>query len=270
MDKRTTSTVITSWQGTTSTQINEQLAREAPLDIRVLSGEKGAVEQRLAVTLRTPGDDVALSLGYLFSEGIVVSAADCSAEQLKDDLVRITLQPWIDYSGRQLARGSFIHSGCGLCGKTFIEAMHTLTSASVAITPISFQPNWLNIFDAAMNDKQTLFRQTGGSHAAAFFRPDGTLGYLGEDIGRHNALDKAIGQAMLAGEKTHGMVVWISARAGFELVQKAIMAGAGMLVAVGPPSSLGVELAEEFGLTLVAFARNGKANVYHQASPARK
>ena len=257
-------TSVIGWQGQKSEHHNDWVVQERPLDIRVTPGEEDALEQRLAVTLRTPGDDIALALGYLFSEGVVSSADDCVIEQSKEDQVHITLKPWVNYSQRQLARGSYIHSGCGLCGKTFIDALHNMRQSANDLVPVAFEPSWLATLDRSLKNTQSLFAKTGGSHAAGLLDLQGDLVAVAEDIGRHNALDKVIGKTLLNAQNPRGKILWISGRSGFELVQKAVMAEAGMLVSVGAPSSLGVAIAEEFNLTLVAFARGGKANVYHQ------
>lgn len=257
-------TSIVSWQGQESDSRKDWVVQETPLDIRVTPGEEGALEQRLAVTLRTPGDDVALALGYIFSEGIICGTQDCVIEQSTEDQVHVQLKSWVQYSERQLARGSYMHSGCGLCGKTFVDALHSIRRSAVDLVPVTFEPTWLDVLDSSLQKTQHLFDQTGGSHAAGLFDLQGELMTVSEDIGRHNALDKVVGKTLLKGQSPRGQVLWISGRAGFELVQKAVMAGVGMLVAVGAPSSLGLAIAEEFNLTLVAFARNGKANVYHQ------
>ncbi len=240
------------------------LAIEEPLEIR-LDGEP------LVVTLRTPGHDRELAAGFLFAEGILTSREDLrvlepSRDPLAydpDNLIEVVLAETakerrgaIEGARRELLSVA----ACGLCGKARLE---TIFQRLPKIDGIELDPQLLEVLPARMEAAQVLFPRTGGVHAAALFDRAGNLLSLFEDVGRHNALDKLVGHALLEGTLPwHGKVVVTSARAGFELVQKAMLAGASALVAVGATSSLAVETARRGGLSLYAFTRPGRSNRY--------
>jgi len=233
----------------------EQLAVEEPLEIRI-NGEP------LAVTMRTPGHDADLAAGFCFTEGIVDDP---------DDLVRVEPCNLADYGNivdvirtnttPVTRREFYLSSSCGLCGTQTLDRI---------ARRISNVPNDFNVSETVLThlphrmiEAQEVFARTGGLHAAALFTPAGHLRLLREDVGRHNAVDKVIGGLLLSGQVPCGSAVLIvSGRASFELVQKAARAGISFLAAVGAPSSLAVEAAERFGMTLVGFLREGRFNVY--------
>jgi FdhD protein len=237
------------------------LAAEEPLEIRV-NGTP------LTVTMRTPGDDIDLAAGFLFTEGLLPRLDDVHEIRMCDENVAaVTLKP-----GRTLAGGldpntagrKFLTtSACGVCGKDSIEAIRTRSAFDVAADPVRVSPAVLASLPDRLRKAQRVFSRTGGLHAAGLFTTDGTLLTLREDVGRHNAVDKVAGWALRAGLlPLAGHVLLVSGRASFELAQKAIMVGLPVLAAVSAPSSLAASLAEETGLTLVGFLRGATMNVY--------
>jgi FdhD protein len=245
------------------------LAAEEPLGIRV----NGSA---LSMTMRTPGDDVELAAGFLVSEAIVTTAADiaeiklcdgasCGHDHSHDDLGNIAdvrLAPGVAVAAG--ARRNFMTtSACGVCGKTSIQDICVLPQAALSGDDTRFSPAVLTTLPDRLREAQRVFARTGGLHAAGLFTPAGDLLVVREDVGRHNAVDKIVGWALLSGRlPLAGHALLVSGRASFELVQKAVLAGIPLLAAVSAPSSLAAELAEEAGLTLVGFLRGQSMNVY--------
>ena len=246
------------------------LVTEEPLEIRLGFGQlDDRREVRLSVTMRTPGHDEELVLGFLLSEGIVTGAAQvlrveqCAnvKEEERGNVVRAELHPSLDLDPDGWQRNFYTTSSCGVCGKSSIEAVHAQCGRS--ITPWGpVDPAVLTTLPDRMRAAQTVFSHTGGIHAAALFDPKGRLLLLREDVGRHNAVDKVIGAAHRAGLALTASQLLVSGRAGFELVQKCVVAGIPLMAAVGAPSSLAVQLARDGGLTLVGFLRGGRFNLY--------
>ncbi len=245
----------------------DMLAVEEPLEIRI--GGKP-----LAVTMRTPGDDIDLVAGFLFTEG-VVRARDDIAEIRKcdDNVADVRLGPGVTLAEDRLRRNFLTTSACGLCGKESIDAVRTRASFDVTGDQVSVDPAALALLPDRLREAQRVFERTGGLHAAGVFSAEGTMLALREDVGRHNAVDKVIGWAFLEARlPLRGNVLLVSGRASFELAQKALMAGVPVLAAVSAPSSLAVALADEAGMTLVGFLRGSAMNVYagaHRLAPAR-
>lgn len=235
------------------------LAAEEPLEIRV-DGEP------LTVTMRTPGDDIDLAAGFLFTEGLLRRLDAVHEIRMCDDNVAaVTFKPGQEsVAGRVAANRNFITtSACGVCGKDSIEAIRVRSAFDVAADPVRVSPGMLAGLPDRLRQAQRVFSRTGGLHAAGLFGPDGTLLVLREDVGRHNAVDKVAGWALRNGRlPLAGHVLLVSGRASFELAQKAIMIGVPVLAAVSAPSSLAASLAEESGLTLVGFLRGTTMNVY--------
>jgi FdhD protein len=257
------------------TESPDLLAVEEPLEMRLGYGPADDRQQRpLAVTMRTPGHDVELALGFLFTEGIVqsrkqiISARHCSREEAeKGNVIRIELQPDVVLDWAKLDRHGITASNCGVCGKTSIEAIRTSCPMPISGT-FQIDPNTLMTLPDQLRTRQQAFAHTGGLHAAAFVGPNGQLGDVREDIGRHNALDKLVGIAFWNDNvPLAGQAVLVSGRIGFELVQKSWMAGVPMLIALGAPSSLAVDLAREAGITLVGFLKADRFTLY--TSPER-
>jgi FdhD protein len=225
------------------------LAVEEPLEIRV----DGAP---LAVTMRTPGHDEELALGFLFTEGLIEGPR---AAGLTDDLAANTIEVEGPMSRDVDGRRFYTTSSCGVCGKGALEEV------AVHSEPAPAGPEIGRGLLASLPDRlrQPTFERTGGLHATGLFAPDGELLCVREDVGRHNAMDKVVGRTLMdGGVPLHGRVLCVSGRLSFELVQKAAVAGAPILVGVGAPSSLAVSLAADRGMTLAGFARRGKVNVY--------
>ncbi|MET7640116.1 formate dehydrogenase accessory sulfurtransferase FdhD [Streptomyces sp. NPDC005438] len=246
----------------------DTLVVEEPLEIRVMG-------EPLAVTMRTPGDDFPLAAGFLLSEGVVTSAKQIQsiaycAGAVEDgsntyNVLDVRLAEGVPVPGPELRRHVYTSSSCGLCGKASLEAVHTTAHWELPPPADSYRlsPALLSSLPDRLRERQRVFERTGGLHAAALFTPEGRLVDLREDVGRHNAVDKLLGQALLDGQlPLRDSVLLVSGRASFELAQKAVMASVPTLAAVSAPSSLAVDLAEEAGLTLVAFLRGTSMNVY--------
>jgi formate dehydrogenase accessory protein FdhD len=238
------------------------LAVEEPLEIRV-DGEP------LTVTMRTPGDDIDLAAGFLFTEGLLDSLDDVHEIRMCDENVAaVTVEPghalrYQNAGQDSAARKFLITSACGVCGKGSIEAIRVRSAFDVAADPVRLSPAVLATLPDRLRSAQRVFTRTGGLHAAGLFTADGTLLVLREDVGRHNAVDKVAGWALRSGLlPLAGHVLLVSGRASFELAQKALMIGVPVLAAVSAPSSLAASLAEESGMTLVGFLRGATMNVY--------
>jgi FdhD protein len=244
----------------------DTVAAEEPLEIR-LGGSP------LAVTMRTPGDDFDLVHGFLATEAVIRSAEDVAGlrycNSVDEDgrntynVVDVDLAPGVRAPDTALDRNFYTSSSCGVCGKASIDAIRTRTSFDVAADPVRVPLEVLLALPDRLRAAQQVFERTGGLHGAGVFTADGSLVALREDVGRHNAVDKVIGDAVRAGRlPLAGHVLMLSGRSSFELTQKAAMAGIPVLAAVSAPSSLAVELAREVGITLVGFLRGDGCNVY--------
>lgn len=249
----------------------DYLAVEEPLEVRVNG-------KALSVTMRTPGNDVELAAGFLVSEGVIhraeqFSTARYCAGAAGDDglntynVLDVSLAPGVAPPDPSIERNFYTTSSCGVCGKASIDSVATVSQYEVREDPLRLDPELLAGFPDALRAGQAVFERTGGLHAAALF--DGTTGemlVLREDVGRHNAVDKVMGWALLNDRLPgRGLVLMVSGRASFELTQKALMAGVPALSAVSAPSSLAAELAESAGLTLVGFLRGPSMVVYSRA-----
>jgi FdhD protein len=251
----------------------ETLAVEEPLEIRV----NGAP---LTVTMRTPGSDVELAQGFLLTEGVIGERADVLAIRYCDgrgddgtntyNVLDVTLAPGVDAPAVDVTRNFYTTSSCGVCGKASLDAVRLAGRFPVAADPVPVAAAILKAMPGQLRSAQKVFDSTGGLHAAALFAADGTMLVVREDIGRHNAVDKVIGWALERGRvPLRATVLLVSGRASFELTQKAVLAGIPVLAAVSAPSSLAVSLAEESGMTLVAFLRRDSMNVYTRADRIR-
>jgi FdhD protein len=254
-------TQVTQWEDGKATRVEDFLAAEEPLEMR-------AGRHSLGITLRTPGDDEELVAGFLFSEGILSRREDLVALRMPDDtaleknLVRVTLDPSVRLAENNAARRFSAGSACGVCGKASITQLRR-RGLRRPKADLLFDPEMLCQFPPILRETQAVFVRTGGLHAAALFAPTGELLVLREDIGRHNAVDKVIGWALLGGHlPLSGHVLLVSGRGGFEIVQKTIAAGIPLLASVSAPSSLAVQLARELGLTLIGFLRGRRFVIY--------
>lgn len=247
----------------------DALAAEEPLEIRV--GPAGGRRPALAVTMRTPGNDIDLAIGFLVTEGIIASAEDVVTAQLcagdnepnTYNVVDVALAPGVEPPDTDPARHFYTTSSCGVCGKASIDAVGIRSRHHIAADPVTVDAEVLTVLPDTLRTAQKAFDATGGLHAAGLFTPGGDLVCAREDVGRHNAVDKVIGWAARADRlPAAGHVLMVSGRTSFELVQKATLAGVPVLAAVSAPSTLAVELAAESGLTLVGFLRGRMFNIY--------
>ena len=241
----------------------DDLVAEEPLEIRIAG-------QPVAVTMRTPGNDFELCVGFLISEGLVETPEQvrtiqtCSWKETGEmNVLDVTLRADAPKFDASAARNFYTTSSCGLCGKASIDAIRTRAQWDVRDDPLRITPSLLSTLPSRIREAQRVFSRTGGLHAAGLFDSEGNLRCLREDVGRHNAVDKVVGWAAterLLPLRSH--VLMVSGRASFELTQKALTAGIPMLAAVSAPSSLAVELAEEAGMTIAGFLRGDTMNVY--------
>ncbi len=259
-----------------SRERSDTLSVEEPLELR-LGGEP------LTVTMRTPGHDIELIHGFLHSEGVIRSAEDVSMARYCEgavtssetgfdentyNVINVDLAPGVAPPAASATRNFLTSSSCGVCGKASIEQLRTQTTYDVRADPVRIAASTMVGFPAALRTRQRSFEQTGGLHAAGLFTSDGEVLVVREDVGRHNAVDKVIGWALLERRlPLTGCVLMVSSRASFELAQKAVMAGIPCLAAVSAPSSLAVDSAEDAGMTLVGFLRGDRLNAY--AGPER-
>ena len=243
---------------------------EEPLEIR-LSFSDGQVrrEQSVAVTMRTPGDDESLATGFLAGEAIIGNPADIrrlehsgppSLDKGLRNVLRVELEDWVRGDLEKLKRHFYTSSSCGVCGKASLAAI-AHEAPPRERSGFSVSASKLRQLPAAFRERQCEFTRTGGLHAAANFDAKGRIRSLHEDVGRHNALDKLVGSCFHEGGLS-GFGVLLSGRASFELIQKAAMAGVGLVAAIGAPSSLAIELAEQEGITLVGFLKSSGFNLY--------
>jgi FdhD protein len=251
----------------------DTLAVEEPLELRV-GGES------LQVTMRTPGDDFDLATGFLLSEGVITkpgdivsmrycAGVDADGEQTYN-LLDIALAQGVQAPPKSAKRNTTVTSACGVCGKDSLDDVRTKAAWDVSGDDTAIEAETLADLPSRLRKSQRIFDRTGGLHAAGLFTAAGELLTAREDVGRHNAVDKVLGQALREGlVPLRGTVLAVSGRASFELAQKAVMAGVPVLAAVSAPSSLAVELAEEAGLTLAGFVRDDTMNLYTRTDRIR-
>ena len=247
----------------------DTLATEEPMEIRLLTGES---RQTVAVTMRTPGADFELAAGFLYGEGIVnvrddiakisyCVDSDLDAAQ-QYNIVNVELRGGREYDLRPLERHFYTTSACGVCGKASLEQLE-LRGCPVVRPGPEVSAETIYSLPEKLREAQGLFDATGGLHAAALFDAEGNLLALREDVGRHNATDKLVGWALLEGRlPLSGHIVMVSGRSSFEILQKCLTAGVPFVCAISAPSSLAVDVAREFGMTLVGFLRGERFNVY--------
>lgn len=257
-------------RGEAVASVTDCVAVEEPLEIRLA---QGAAVRRLAVTMRTPGDDADLAVGFLVGEGVVRQAAavqgtratPLQAGATDPNVIVVDLASSVSVDLSRVERHLYTTSSCGVCGKASLDAVRALAGPALGPGPL-LSADAISAMPVALRAVQEAFEETGGLHAAALFTSDGALVRVREDVGRHNALDKLVGSYWReAGGVPAEHAVLVSGRASFELVQKAWLAGVSVLAAVGAPSSLAVDLAREADLTLLGFVRDGRFNVYSGA-----
>ena len=272
--------------GEASRKVLDQLAIEEPLEIQLTYGPQNSRKAKsISVTMRTPGNDFDLAAGFLMTEGVVRNANDIedivyanpsvseSAQfplimnptkpGSKQNIVRVDLATHVTVSLASLQRNFYTTSSCGICGKASLLALRTVCPPRAA-NKFRVETHVLHSLPDRLRSSQGVFDRTGGLHGAGLFDSIGKLLALREDVGRHNAVDKLIGSEFLAGRTPlRERVLVLSGRASFELLQKALMGGFPMVAAVGAPSSLAVDVAKEFDITLIGFLRDGHFNIYH-------
>jgi FdhD protein len=245
---------------------DDRVAVEAPLEFQLHHPALGGDPVSFGTTMRTPGEDEWLAAGLLYGEGIVNLPTDIDAIETstrRPNVVNVRLHPSVEIAVQAPARRFSAGSSCGVCGTTGLDAAIAKAAATHVPNTGSVDLSVLLELPARMRASQSKFGDTGGIHAAAVFDFSGTLLNLAEDVGRHNAFDKLVGMNLLAGKlPLQNRIVLLSGRASFELVQKALRSGVGVLAAIGAPSSLAVNLALAAGLTLAGFVRETHCNVY--------
>lgn len=255
--------------------VREVVAAEEPLEIRIEFGPRGErVNRAISVTMRTPEHDRELAAGFLYTEGVIRDAADIDdvlsgEEGTARNSVCVRLAPDVEVNAGSLSRNFYTTSSCGVCGKASLLALRSVCPPRIRNT-FAMSAETLFRLPELLRARQAVFERTGGLHAAALFTADGELESVREDVGRHNALDKLVGAALLEDRvPLRDRVLMLSGRASFELLQKALMAGIPMVAAVGAPSSLAVQVAREFDITLIGFLRVDHFNVYNGAERIR-
>jgi len=282
---------VTKFRGTTSITSNDHLATEEPLEIQLIYGPSDDRKTKsIAVTMRTPGHDVDLAIGFLLTEGVVrdidhVVRVMTSAPQLEGapyardldhtkperllkervNIVRVELDESVHVTLGNLERNFYTTSSCGICGKASLLALRTVCPPK-RVNSFSINLDVLYDLPERLRKHQEVFSLTGGLHGAGLFDHDGNLLAVREDVGRHNAVDKLVGSEFRADRAPlRNALLLLSGRASFELLQKALMAGIPMVAAVGAPSSMAVQVAKEFDISLVGFLRQNQFNIYHGA-----
>jgi FdhD protein len=256
---------VTHLVGRSATERIDALVVEEPLEIRVNGSP-------VTVTMRTPGSDVELAQGFLLTEGVIAERDDVASVRYcrgaeadggnSYNVLDVSLRPGLQVPD-SVVRNFYTTSSCGICGKASLDAVRLASRHSPGDDPSTVPATTLAAMPALLRSAQKVFATTGGLHGAALFSVDGTMLAAREDVGRHNAVDKVIGWALVSGRvPLAGSVLLVSGRASFELTQKAVMAGVPILAAVSAPSSLAADLAAASGLTLVAFLRGNSMNVY--------
>jgi FdhD protein len=255
-----------------NTRRRDAIAVEEPLEIRLMrtglpeADENGGTGRSISITMRTPGHDAELAVGFLYGEGIVCASRDVVDTGFcgpTGNILRVTVRADLPLDLARVTRNFYTTSSCGVCGKASIEAVTAAAGDRRITSDLIVREAVLRGLPDRLRASQSGFAETGGMHAVGVFSAEGELLGSREDVGRHNAMDKLVGAALLAGELPwRDRILLLSGRASFELLQKAMMAGAPIVAAIGAPSTLAVELAESAGITLVAFLRPGGCNVY--------
>lgn len=253
------------------TEKQDSVCIEEPLEIVVQFGEPVS-EFTLSITMRTPGYDHDLAIGFLYGEGIIQSSQDLlavehcgppSPDKGFQNVLKLTLHPRCKFNPELLDRHFYTTSSCGVCGKTSIEAVNVRIPPQTTESDLAITADVLRALPDELRGQQREFQRTGGSHAAALFRSSGEIVLVREDVGRHNAVDKLIGASLQQSQlELRRSALFLSGRASFELIQKAAIAGIPFVAAIGPPSNLAVELADQESMTLVGFLSSEKFNIY--------
>lgn len=273
MTSRSRTLAISRIEGRRRDTVDDAVAVEEPLEIRIAhTSLPGPGSRSVSITMRTPGNDLELALGFLFGEGIIdgahsVRALDHCGVPAPDsghrNTVRVELHDSVEVDFDRLQRHFYTTSSCGVCGKSSLQALSLAAADSLQADRTRFSMSILETLPQRLRADQQVFAATGGLHAATLFEPAGRLLAVREDVGRHNAVDKVVGQRLQSGQiPGTGLGMLVSGRASFELMQKTLRAGVPLLAAVGAPSSLAVDVAQRFGMTLIGFLRDGRCNIY--------
>jgi len=253
---------------------SDVLVAEEPLEIRV---NTHGVDHAISVTMRTPGNDFELAVGFLHTEGVIRGRDDvdqvryCVGGPVEQqyNIVTVALRAGVPFDEEAVKRNFYTTSSCGICGKASLEAIAVKQPPVLPEGPV-VDGRLIAVLPQRLRESQKIFERTGGLHAAGLFEPDGTLIAVREDVGRHNAVDKLVGWLVMEGKVPAGeRIMMVSGRASFEIMQKALAAGIPIVAAVSAPSSLAVATAEEFGMTLAGFVRGDSLNVYAGAQRVR-
>lgn len=264
---------VTTIDGGNRTTRDDQLTMEEPMEVRVVFGPPDARKDRsLSITMRTPDYDFELAAGFLLSEGIVKRKADVDRFEFcgpvadgrnQGNIVRVELSPLIELDIKSLQRHFYTTSSCGICGKGSLDAIRSQGMVVVGSADLRIASSLICELPNRLREQQSVFARTGGIHAAGLFDAAGDPVLVREDVGRHNAVDKLLGNRLIEDRLPMSeKILVVSGRSSFELVQKAVVGGVPVMVAVGAPSSLAVELADEFGMTLIGFASDRRFNIY--------
>ena len=239
----------------------DQVIIEQPLEIRIRHRDRLS---QVAITMRTPGFDQNLAIGFLFTEGIITDISSViNTILVAENVIEVCLTDSSILPDGVFQRNTFMSSSCGICGKASLDLIKTNTQYLPWSSKFKVSIDIITSLRSKLDDMQSLFSITGGNHAVALFDLRANLIYIAEDVGRHNAMDKLIGHELQNNKlPLNNSICLLSGRASFELVQKAMMAGIGCIVAVGAPSSLAIELAEESGMTLIGFLKSDGGNIY--------
>jgi len=272
MKEAVSSVDITKYRENISENTKDLLVVEEPLEIRLKYFDGiDFKEKRIAVTMRTPGNDFELAFGFLLTEGIIsfykeiekiFYCEDIQSPDEEGNVVIVHMSKNVRIEDSVFNRNFYINSSCGVCGKSSLESIEIVCQTSFDDEKPKIPIELIHNMPDITGRNQSVFKHTGALHAAALFNMAGELQLIREDVGRHNALDKVIGARAIEEKGNDEFALFVSGRAGFELVQKAVVAGIPIMVSVGAPSSLAVDLANSYNQTLVGFARNGKFNVY--------
>lgn len=264
---------ISEIRGDSQKSRQDCVAVEEPLEIRLgYETAKGRAETSISITMRTPGNDAELATGFLFTESVIRSPSDIALvkpcgppapDSGNINVTRVELESGVDVDLDRLQRHFYTTSSCGVCGKTSLDALRVVGAAPLTVAETRFKRQVLAALPDRLRAAQKIFATTGGLHAAAAFDTAGELIVLHEDVGRHNAVDKVIGTLLRERRlPAHDLGLLVSGRASFELMQKALVARMPLLAAISAPSSLAVDLAREFNVTLVGFLRGDTFNIY--------
>lgn len=273
MDSSSLAVDISKVEGGERTRKADGVAVEEPLEIQLCSRTaKGAAAKSISITMRTPGDDAELATGFLYTEGIIRDVGDIASIEMsgepspdtgQQNIVRVGLKPEVGVDFDRLQRHFYTTSSCGVCGKASLDALRVAGQTSLGPDESHFSPALITALPERLLQEQRVFTQTGGLHAALIFDSYGAAVVVREDVGRHNAVDKVVGALALQDKlPASGCGLLVSGRASFELMQKALVAGIPLLAAVGAPSSLAVQTAQEFDMTLIGFLRDDMFNIY--------